>query len=327
MPWNLQGTHAQEGDLVQLVGLRHKHFIIRLKVGGIFQTHRGVLKHDEMIGLPWGSQVFSHNGAPFFLLQPALGDLLREMKRNTQILYPKDIGYLMVTMGIGPGMHILEAGTGSGALTSAFAYLVGPQGRVTTYEAREEMQALARSNVESLDLSDRVTFKLGNVGDGFEERDVDALFLDLPNPYDYIEQVRTSLKPGGYFGCIVPTVNQVSSLLVALRRNRFAFLDVCEILLRFYKPEPNRLRPADRMVAHTGFLVFGRPVIIDEARANRALLRETGLLSEIEPDDLPSGDNAATLEEAASDAGVGSTGVESTGAEMAGIDEAGEDAA
>lgn len=322
MPWNLQGTHAQEGDLVQLVGLRHKHFIIRLKVGGIFQTHRGVLKHDEMIGLPWGSQVFSHNGAPFFLLQPALGDLLREMKRNTQILYPKDIGYLMVTMGIGPGMHILEAGTGSGALTSAFAYLVGPQGRVTTYEAREEMQALARSNVESLDLSDRVTFKLGNVGDGFEERDVDALFLDLPNPYDYIEQVRTSLKPGGYFGCIVPTVNQVSSLLVALRRNRFAFLDVCEILLRFYKPEPNRLRPADRMVAHTGFLVFGRPVIIDEARANRALLRETGLLSEIEPDDLPSGDNAATLEEAASDAGVGSTG-----AEMAGIDEAGEDAA
>lgn len=327
MPWNLQGTHAQEGDLVQLVGLRHKHFIIRLKVGGIFQTHRGVLKHDEMIGLPWGSQVFSHNGAPFFLLQPALGDLLREMKRNTQILYPKDIGYLMVTMGIGPGMHILEAGTGSGALTSAFAYLVGPQGRVTTYEAREEMQALARSNVESLDLSDRVTFKLGNVGDGFEERDVDALFLDLPNPYDYIEQVRTSLKPGGYFGCIVPTVNQVSSLLVALRRNRFAFLDVCEILLRFYKPEPNRLRPADRMVAHTGFLVFGRPVIIDEARANRALLRETGLLSEIEPDDLPSGDNAATLEEAAGDAGVGSTGVESTGAEMAGIDEAGEDAA
>ena len=287
MPWNLQGTHAKEGDLVQLVGLRHKHFIIRLKTGGIFQTHRGVLKHDEMIGQPWGTQVFSHNGAPFFLLQPALGDLLREMKRNTQILYPKDIGYLMVTMGIGPGMHVLEAGTGSGALTSAFAYMVGPEGRVTTYEARPEMQELARSNVESLELTDRVTFKLGNVADGFEERNVDALFLDLPNPYDYIEQVRASLKPGGYFGCIVPTVNQVSSLLVALRRNRFAFLDVCEILLRFYKPEPNRLRPADRMVAHTGFLVFGRPVIIDEARANRALLRETGLLSEIEPDELP----------------------------------------
>lgn len=287
MPWNLQGTYAKAGDLVELVGLKHKHFIIRLKTGGVFQTHRGVLKHDDMIGQPWGTQVFSHNGSPFFLLQPALGDLLREMKRTTQILYPKDIGYVMVTMGIGPGMHVLEAGTGSGALTCAFAYLVGPQGHVTTYEVRPEMQDLARSNVESLDLADRVTFKLGNVVDGFEERDVDALFLDLPNPYDYIEQVRASLKPGGYFGCIVPTVNQVSALLVALRRNQFAFLDVCEILLRFYKPEPNRLRPADRMVAHTGFLVFGRPVTIDEARANRALLRETGLLSEVEPDELP----------------------------------------
>lgn len=285
MPWNLQGTHAQEGDLVQLVGLRHKHFIIRLKAGEVFQTHRGVLKHDEMIGQVWGTQVFSHNGAPFFLLQPALGDLLRELKRNTQILYPKDIGYIMITMGIGPGMHILEAGTGSGALTCAFAYLVGPQGCVTSYEARAEMQEMARRNLTSLELQDRVNLKLGNVADGFSERDVDALFLDLPNPYDYIPQVRAALKPGGYFGCIVPTINQVSQLLVALRRERFAFLDVCELLLRFFKPEPNRMRPADRMVAHTGYLVFARPVMVDEARANRALMREAGMVSEAETDE------------------------------------------
>lgn len=282
MPWNLNGTHAQEGDLVQLVGLNHKHFIIRLQTGGVFQTHRGVLKHDDMIGQPYGTQIFSHNGAPFFLLQPALGDLLRTLKRNTQILYPKDIGYIMTTMGIGPGMHVLESGTGSGSLTCAFAYAVGPQGKVTTYEARAEMQAMARSNVEKLELQDRVVFKLGNVADGFEERGVDALFFDLPNPYDYIHVAREALKPGGFFGCIVPTVNQVSDLLVALRREKFAFIDVCELILRFYKPEPNRLRPTDRMVAHTGFLVFARPVLIDEARVNRALLRETGMLSETE---------------------------------------------
>jgi tRNA (adenine57-N1/adenine58-N1)-methyltransferase len=314
LPWNLQGTYAKAGDLVELVGLKHKHFIIRLKTGGVFQTHRGILKHDDMIGQPWGTQVFSHNGSPFFLLQPALGDLLREMKRTTQILYPKDIGYVMVTMGIGPGMHVLEAGTGSGALTCAFAYLVGPQGHVTTYEVRPEMQDLARSNVESLDQADRGTFKLGNVVAGFEERDVDALLLDLPNPYDYIEQVRASLKPCGYFGCIVPTVNQVSALLVALRRNQFAFLDVCEILLRFYKPEPNRLRPADRMVAHTGFLVFGRPVMIDEARANRALLRETGLLSEVEPDELsPAGEDLEQGEGPLESAAIDETWMEENG--------------
>lgn len=294
MPWNLHGTHAQEGDLVQLVGLNHKHFIIRLKVGGEFQTHRGVLKHDEMIGQPWGTQIFSHNGAPFFLIQPALGDLLRGIKRNTQILYPKDIGYILVTMGIGPGMHVLEAGTGSGALTAAFAYIVGPQGRVTTYEARPEMQEMARKNLAHLGLEDRVTFKLGNVADGFEEKDVDALFLDLPNPYDYAPQVRAALKPGGFFGCILPTVNQVSSLLIALRREHFAFIDVCELLLRFFKPEPMRMRPADRMVAHTGYLVFARPVIIDPAKADRKLLRETGFLSETASDEIaPVGEGPA----------------------------------
>lgn len=284
MPWNLNGTHAQEGDLIQLVGLNHKHFIIRLKIGGVFQTHRGVLKHDDMIGQPYGTQIFSHNGAPFFILQPALGDLLRTLKRNTQILYPKDIGYILTTMGIGPGMHVLESGTGSGALTCAFAYMVGPQGRVTTYEARQEMHDLAQRNAAGLDLTDRITFKLGNVADGFAEKNVDALFYDLPNPYDFIPQARAALKPGGFFGCIIPTANQVSQLLVALRRERFAFIDVCELILRFYKPEPNRFRPTDRMVAHTGFLVFARPVIIDEAKANRALLRETGLISETESD-------------------------------------------
>lgn len=284
MPWNLSGTHAREGDLVQLVGLNHKHFIIRLKAGGIFQTHRGVLKHDDMIDQPYGTQIFSHNGSPFFLLQPALGDLLRTLKRSTQILYPKDIGYILTTMGIGPGMHVLEAGTGSGALTCAFAYAVGKEGRVTSYEARPEMQQLALKNLRNLELEDRVTLKLGNVADGFEERNVDALFYDLPTPYDYIPQAREALKPGGFFGCILPTVNQVSALLVALRRERFAFIDVCELLLRFYKPEPNRLRPTDRMVAHTGFLIFARPVIVDESRANRALMRETGMVSETESD-------------------------------------------
>jgi len=287
LPWNLQGTHAQEGDLVQLVGLRHKHFIVRLKAGETFHSHRGTLKHDDLIGLPWGTQVFSHNGAPFFVIQPALGDLLRGIKRNTQILYPKDIGYILVTMGIGPGMHVLEAGTGSGALTSAFVYAVGPQGRVTSYEARPEMQEMARRNLQHLGMEERVTLKLGNVADGFAERNVDALFYDLPNPYDYTAQAREALKPGGFFGSILPTVNQVSQLLVALRRERFAFIDVLELMLRFLKPEPSRMRPADRMVAHTGYLVFARPVLIDPAHANRALLRETGYLSEIEPDEEP----------------------------------------
>jgi len=275
LAWNLNGTTAQEGDLVELVGLSHKHFIVRLKAGIEFHTHRGVLKHDDLIGQPWGSQVFSHNKSPFFLMEPSLGDILRGTKRNTQILYPKEIGYILVSMGIGPGIHVIEAGTGSGALTTALAFAVGPQGHVSTYEVRPEMTNLAKNNLEKVDLADRVTFVRRNISEGFDEKGVDALFLDLPNPYDYLAQVRLALKPGGFFGCILPTTNQVCILLTALRLNKFAFIDVCEILLRFYKPEPERFRPTDRMVAHTGFLVFARPIIIADEDAGGDLLIET----------------------------------------------------
>ncbi len=285
MAWNTNSTLAQDGDLVELVGLRHKHFIIRLKAGEVFQTHRGVLKHDDLIGRPWGSQVFSHMGSPFFLLQPSIADLVRDTKRNTQILYPKEIGFILVMMGIGPGQHILEAGTGSGGLTSALAFAVGPQGHVTSYEVRPEMSKLAQSNLARLGMSDRVTFKLGDIGEGFEETGVDALFLDVPNAYDYMEQVRAALKPGGFFGSILPTVNQVSKLLLAMRQNDFAFLEVVEILLRYYKAEPERLRPTDRMVAHTGYLIFGRPVIVEQDERAIELLREANLDGETGDDE------------------------------------------
>lgn len=251
---------AQDGDLVQLLGRRHKSHFIRLKAGAVFQTHRGELQHDDLIGQPWGTRLESHTGSLFFLMQPSLGDLITEIKRNTQIIYPKDIGYIVMTMGIGPGVHVLEAGTGSGALTTAFAFLVGDKGRVTSYEKRQEMQNLARNNLARVGLLDRVTFKLGDAADGFDEREVDAVFLDLPNPYDYITQVKSSLKYGGFVGMILPTTNQVTKSLEALRVNDFAFVEVCELLLRFYKPDWERLRPTDRMVAHTGYLVFGRSV-------------------------------------------------------------------
>ncbi len=278
MAWTLHGTHAQEGDLAQLVGLRHKHFLVRLKAGGVFQSHRGVIQHDDLIGKSWGSQVFSHNGSPFFLLQPALGDVIRELPRSTQILYPKDIGYILVNMGIGPGQHVMEAGTGSGSMTTAFAFSVGQEGHVTSYEVRQDMQTLAKRNLEQLGLADRVTFKLRDIQEGFDEKGVDAFFLDVQNCYDYIPQVRAALKPGGFFGAIVPTTNQVIRLLTELRLHKFAFIDVLETVLRFYKPEPQRFRPVDRMVAHTGYLVFGRPIIEDEAGFSLELLSEAGLV-------------------------------------------------
>lgn len=254
-------THAKAGDLAQLVSPSNKIFFIRLTPGEEFHTHRGFIHHDDLIGLPWGSQVPTHKGSLYYLLQPTLSDLLLATRRNTQIMYPKDIGFVLVTMGIGPGIQVLEAGTGSGALTTALAWAVGPEGRVISYEVRPEMQRLAVKNLQRLGLAERVTLKLKDINDGFDESDVDALFLDVPNPYDYIHHVQRALKPGGYFGSILPTTNQVARLLTALQRFEFGFVEVCETMLRYYKAVPERLRPTDRMVAHTGYLIFARSLI------------------------------------------------------------------
>ena len=226
----------------------------------LVHTHRGVIKHDDLIGRQWGSQIFSHMGSPFFILKPSIADIVRTTKRNSQIMYPKDIGFILITMGIGPGSRVIETGTGSGGLTQALAFMVGDNGHVYSYEKREEMQKLARENLINLGLENRVTFKLQDIENGFGETEVDSIFLDLPNPYDFLSQVRISLKSGGYFGTILPTTNQVIKTLVELRRNSFAFTDVCELILRYYKSEADRFRPTDRMVAHTGYLIFSRKI-------------------------------------------------------------------
>jgi tRNA (adenine57-N1/adenine58-N1)-methyltransferase catalytic subunit len=270
---------ACDGDLAQLVGLRHKHFIFSLKTGAKLETHRGILQHDDLIGKQWGTQVFSHIGSPFFLLQPSLGDLLIDLPRTTQILYPKDIGFIFVSMGVGPGQKVMEAGTGSGSMTTALAYAVGPQGRVISYEVKPDVQNLARKNLVRFGLESRVDFKLRDISEGLDEIDADSFFLDVPNPYDLTGQVRDALKPGGFLCCLIPTFNQVEKTLYALRQNKFAFVEVCEILLRYYQAEPNRLRPTDRMVAHTGFLVFARKIEPSEDPRGMELAKEIGINS------------------------------------------------
>ena len=266
--------NAREGDLAQLVGLTHKHFIFILQPGGDFQSHRGVIKHDDLIGKPWGSQVFSHTGAPFFLLQPSMSDILNELPRNTQILYPKDSGYILIQMGISEGQTVLEAGTGSGSMTIAMATAVGPNGRIVSYEKTPDTQNLAKKNLQRIGLASRVDFKLRDIQEGFDETEADAFFLDVQNPYDYIQQVRATLKPGGFFGTLVPTYNQVEKVLYALKKYDFAFVEVCELLLRYYKTNPARLRPTDRMVAHTGYLIFGRKIELSEDPRGAALAKE-----------------------------------------------------
>ena len=251
---------AQTGDLAFLVGRDRKSLIIRLEPGAQLQTHRGVLCHDDIIGAPWGSRLPSHLGYPVLLLRPSTEDLVLNLKRTTQIIYPKDAGYIMLKMRITPGCRVVEAGTGSGSLTLMLAQTVSPQGRVYSYEVRPDIQTLARRNLMGLGLDQFVELKLRDIGDGFDERDVDAVFFDLPKPWEYLTQAKTSLANGGFFGCILPTTNQVSKMIRNLDDCGFGMVEVEEMMLRPYKAVPDRLRPFDRMVAHTGYLVFARAV-------------------------------------------------------------------
>ena len=256
---------VQAGDLVLLVGKDHKEVVVRMIPGAEFQTHRGVLPHDTLIGRRWGETVETHLGYGYQILPPSLDQLVRSIRRTTQIVYPKESGYILMKMNIGPGTRIVEAGTGSGGLTLVLARMVMPHGHVYTYEWREDIQSLARKNLAGVGLSDHVTFKLRDIQEGFDERGVDAVFLDVREPWYYLEQAHAALKGGGFFGSLLPTVNQVAALLRHLSRHPFGFVEVEELLLRGYKAAPERLRPEDRMIAHTGYLIFARALLPDRA--------------------------------------------------------------
>lgn len=252
---------AREDGLVLLIGQDRKQFIVQLQRGQQLQTHRGCINHDDLLGRPLGREIHSHIGYPFVVLEPSTFDLVRQLKRTTQIMYPKDIGYLMLKLNVMPGSRVIEAGTGSGGLTLALARAVGKEGRLYSYEIRADILHLAQKNLADLGLSANVEFTLRDIATGFDEQDVGALFLDVRRPWAYLEHVLKALKDGGFFGAILPTTNQVAALISGLEEQQaFGQIEVEEILVRPYKAVPERLRPADRMVAHTGYLVFARKV-------------------------------------------------------------------
>lgn len=255
---------AQEGDLVLLMARNRKSFIVRLEQGGELHTHKGMIRFDDLIGQPLGREVRTHLGHPFLALQPSLHDLIKDLRRTTQIMFPKDIGYLLLKMNIGPGSRVVEAGTGSGGLTLALARAVGSMGHVFSYEVRADVISLARKNLARVGLLERVEIKERDIAQGFDEEDVDALFFDVRSPWDYVAPAWAALKGGGFFGAILPTTNQVSRLVRALPDVGFGVIEVVELLLRSYKAVPDRLRPTDRMVAHTGYLVFARKLMSSE---------------------------------------------------------------
>jgi len=239
-----------------LVLLGSKRFLMPLQPGILQHTHQGLIRHDDIIGQAPGTKLVTHIGFPVVALRPSLYDVIMNLERISQIVYPKEIGYILMKLSVGPGSHIVEAGTGSGALTAALAHAVRPSGRVHSYDVRDDMLRVATRNLTNAALIEWVELKQ----------------RDIAEPWRYLQQSWNALTEGGFFGAIVPTTNQVSDLIAGLNLAHFTDIEVCEILFRAYKPVPARLRPVDRMTAHTGYLVFARklekpvePAATDEA--------------------------------------------------------------
>lgn len=272
-PWFRPNAEAfAEGDLVLLVTADQSRYLITLRGSASLHTHQGVFEHAAVLGKRSGDSVVGVQGHAALVLEPALNDLMRHVKRGSQVIYAKDAAWLIHRMSLRAGSVVVEAGTGSGGLTIALAWAVAPSGMVHTYEVRDDAYRVSRNNLERAGLLPYVRMALGAVEDGFRERNADAVFLDVREPWRFMSQVRTSLRPGGIFAGLLPTTNQVSRLLEAMESEGFTEITVEEMLLRTWKPVPDRLRPDDTMAAHTGFLISGR-MLADMAEAGRWLSR------------------------------------------------------
>jgi tRNA (adenine57-N1/adenine58-N1)-methyltransferase len=247
------------GERVLLVDSKARRYMITLAEGGSFSTHNGTLPHADLIGRDEGILVRTSHGSRLRAVRPTLSDFILKMPRGAQVIYPKDIGPILVLADIFPGARILEAGVGSGALSMALLRAVGTQGSVVGYELREDFAAKAVKNVESFLGPDQpYRVEIRDVYEGIDEVGLDRIVLDLPEPWRVVKHATMALRPGGLLVSYLPTVGQIARLREELDASPFGLAETLEVLQRTWHVEGQSVRPDHRMVAHTGFLTAAR---------------------------------------------------------------------
>lgn len=253
----------EPGERALLVDQRDRTYLVRLESGGTYHTHSGTLPHDDLIGRPEGVRVQTSKGMVLTAFRPRLADFVLKMPRGAQVVYPKDLGQIVVYGDVFPGSRVLEAGTGSGALTIALCRAAGPEGRVVSYELRPEHQEHARANVEAFfgKIPGWLELRHGDVAEvGATAGRFDRCVLDLPEPWAPLPELRQALDPGGILCAYLPTTVQVQQLVLALRSNGFHHVETFETLRRSWHVAERSVRPDHRMVGHTGFVSIARRV-------------------------------------------------------------------
>lgn len=252
------------GERVLLVDTKGRRHLITLTPADVYHLHTGTLSHDAIIGREEGAAVRTSLGARLVALRPTLAEYVLKMRRGAQVIYPKDLGPILMLADIRPGDRVFEAGVGSGALTMALLRTVGPDGHVLGYEAREDFATRARRNVDdffgvragSPELP--LVIEIRDAYEGIEADDLDRVVLDLPEPWQVVKHAEESLRPGGIFLAYLPTIGQVAHLVDELEGSRFAMIETLEVLQRTWHVKEPSVRPDHRMVAHTGFLTHAR---------------------------------------------------------------------
>jgi tRNA (adenine57-N1/adenine58-N1)-methyltransferase len=253
------------GDRVLLVDAKKRRHLVTLAEGGAFHSHAGVLAHDDLIGQPEGITVRTTMGSKLVALRPTLAEYVLEMPRGAQVIYPKDLGPILVLADVAPGGRVLESGVGSGALTMALLRAVGAEGRVIGYELRDDFAQRAQRNVEGMLGADvPLTVEVRDTYEGIDEEELDRVLLDLPEPWQVVKHAQQALRPGGILLAYLPTIGQVARLREELDASAFGRAQTVEILQRSWHVDGQSVRPDHRMVAHTGFLTVARLLVPTE---------------------------------------------------------------
>ncbi len=254
-------TLIKEGDDVLLYLDEKRTYQVKVEAGKQFHTHKGYVDLGAFIGKPHGFGLISSLGAKFYALKPLIRDRVLKTDRRTQVLYPKDIGYILFQLGVGSGSRVVEAGTGSGALTMALINAVKPEGRVISYEIEPRSQKIAAGNIERAGLMDYVDMRLGDITQGIDERDVDAVVLDMATPWLVVPHAWEALAGSGVFLSFSPTIEQVMKTVAEVERHPFIEVETVELIMRRITVAENRTRPETLMLGHSGYLTTARKVL------------------------------------------------------------------
>jgi tRNA (adenine57-N1/adenine58-N1)-methyltransferase len=246
------------GDRALVLDSKGRRYLLTLSAGAEFHTHAGFVRHDDVLGSEEGTVVRSTTGGRYVVVRPTLAEFVLKMPRGAQVIYPKDLGPILMLADVFPGARVLEAGVGSGALSMT---LLRAGAELTGYELRPDFAARARANVAGFlgpDAADRFRVEHRDVYEGIEGTGLDRVVLDVPEPWRVVKHAEGALRPGGILVAYLPTIGQVAQLRETLASSSFGLAETVEVLQRGWHVEGQSVRPDHRMVGHTGFLTSAR---------------------------------------------------------------------